>query len=288
MPTFVMRKTSFRILLLAIIFTAADLAADIQAPPQPATLSKKEQSALIAIYESLVNNSEPVKVGDTEEELVKRLGQPDGVMTIGDRKRLSYGNGSIIVANGKIVAINDIQEELLSTPNRQAYEDYQTALGKVFYMGEWMTPAEARDRYRKAVQDKQLTQKRIATGQSAKGAREEQIAISKTPYHVFKRNGAVIHLSELLAPGKVTIVDFYADWCAPCKAIDPYLRGLAQDPLVAVRKVDIVGWQSPVAKQWQLKSIPNMRVYDKQGRPVGMPTHDIREIYNYIRRAKNN
>ena len=283
-----MRNVFSTILVLIMLPIMAVADSRIQAPPEPAKLSDKEKSALIAIYESLVEDSKPLQVGDTEQDLLQRLGQPDGRMEIGDRKRLSYGKGRVIISHGKVTTINDIPQEYLATPNRQAYEDFQMALGNVYYMGQWVSPTEARNLYRKAVQDKQLTEKRIAIGKSAKGVRDQQIAVSKTPFHVFKRNGAAIHLSELLAPGKVTVVDFYADWCAPCKTIDPYLRGLAEDPRVAVRKVDIVGWGSPVAKQWGLQSIPNMRVYDSNGNPVGEPTHDIREIYNYIRRAKRN
>lgn len=275
------------ILLLIVALPAGVLAAaDLQPPPEPANLSNKERSALIAIYQSLVEDSMPLKVGDSEQDLRNRLGQPDGIMTIGGRRRLSYGKGSVTVANDTIVGIDGIPEEMLTAPSRQAYEDYQMAMGNVYYMGQWMSRQDALDAYAKAVQDKQLTEQRISMGKSAKAVREQQIAISKTPFYVFKRNGDAIHLSELLAPGKVTVVDFYADWCGPCKTIEPYLRSLANDPEVAVRKVDIVGWGSPVARQWGLESIPNMRVYDKQGKQVGEPTHDIREIYKYIRRAK--
>ena len=276
-------RTILFLICIPFILTGAE---SLQPPPKPAKLSSKEKSALIAIYEALAESAAPLQVGATEEELISRMGQPEGTMTIGNRKRLSYGNGSAIIENGSVVTLNDIPDELLATPNREAFEDYQNALGKVYYMGVWMTEEEAHEHYEKALQDKKLTQQRIRSGQSAKVEREKKIAISNTPYYIFKRNGAAIQLSELLAPGKVTIVDFYADWCAPCKAIDPYLRGLANDPKVAVRKVDIVKWGSPVARQWSLNSIPNMRVYDSHGKQVGEPTHDIRQLYSYVRRAK--
>jgi hypothetical protein len=60
---------------------------------------------------------------------------------------------------------------------------------------------------------------------------------------------------------------------------------MAEDPRIVVRKVDIVNWNSPVAKQWNLKSIPNMRVYDPNGRQLGGATSDLNQIIGAINNA---
>jgi thioredoxin 1 len=63
------------------------------------------------------------------------------------------------------------------------------------------------------------------------------------------------------------LVDFYADWCAPCKRLSPVLDELAQEtPDVRIVKVNID--RSPEsAKSYQVKSIPTLILF-KGGRPV--------------------
>src|SRR5947208_2130752 len=71
--------------------------------------------------------------------------------------------------------------------------------------------------------------------------------------------GARVEIAEHLAKGKITVVDFYADWCGPCRVISPTLEKLAnQDADVFLRKVNIVKWGSPVAEQYKINSIPRI------------------------------
>ena len=41
-------------------------------------------------------------------------------------------------------------------------------------------------------------------------------------------HGSQVDIARHLSPGNVTIVDFYADWCGPCKMISPFLEQLAK------------------------------------------------------------
>jgi thiol-disulfide isomerase/thioredoxin len=80
----------------------------------------------------------------------------------------------------------------------------------------------------------------------------------------------VVDVTKHLALGKVTIFQFYADWCGPCREVSPLLEQLAKnDPVIALRKIDIVNWQSAVAKQFDLHTIPHVNVYDRSGKLVG-------------------
>src|SRR5262245_30196897 len=102
----------------------------------------------------------------------------------------------------------------------------------------------------------------------------------------FASKGEAFDLKEHLAPGKYTIVDFYADWCPPCRALDPQLRKLAsQRSDVAVRKVDIVDWDSAVVKQFGVTALPHMQVYDPNGTLLG-EGDDAYRVLNDVLKAR--
>jgi len=76
-------------------------------------------------------------------------------------------------------------------------------------------------------------------------------------------------LSKSLVAGKVTIVDFYADWCGPCRRIGPILEKLAKDDSeVVLRKVN-VDQNSALAAKHGVRGIPHILVFDKAGKEIG-------------------
>jgi thiol-disulfide isomerase/thioredoxin len=101
-------------------------------------------------------------------------------------------------------------------------------------------------------------------------------------------HGATVDITQHLAPGNVTVVDFYADWCGPCRQLSPSLEQMARtDPEIALRKIDIVNWKTPVVKQYNIHSIPQVNVYNRGGRLVGTVVGaDIQEVKRYVAQAK--
>jgi thioredoxin 1 len=68
--------------------------------------------------------------------------------------------------------------------------------------------------------------------------------------------------------GKITIVDFYADWCGPCRRMGPVLEKIAEENSnVVVQKVN-VDKQPDLAKEYKATAIPHIIIYDKQGGEV--------------------
>ncbi len=65
----------------------------------------------------------------------------------------------------------------------------------------------------------------------------------------------------LSAQGKV-LIDFYADWCGPCKMLSPLVDKIAQDyPNVKVCKVN-VDEEEELAAKFGVMSIPKLVVME--------------------------
>ena len=67
--------------------------------------------------------------------------------------------------------------------------------------------------------------------------------------------------NELIKEGKV-LVDFYADWCGPCKMIGPVLEEIASENSdVEIVKVNVDNFEN-IARQYGIMSIPTLIVFE--------------------------
>jgi len=72
---------------------------------------------------------------------------------------------------------------------------------------------------------------------------------------------------------KLVLVDFYADWCQPCKTLSPILEKITKDPsLVGGVEADLVTLDvdanTDLATQYDVRAMPTVIAF-RSGKPVG-------------------
>jgi thioredoxin len=77
-----------------------------------------------------------------------------------------------------------------------------------------------------------------------------------------------IHKDWKYAGDKPAIIDFYADWCGPCKMVAPVLEDLSKeyDGKVQIYKID-TDKEQELASVFGIRSIPSILFIPMEGQP---------------------
>jgi len=93
------------------------------------------------------------------------------------------------------------------------------------------------------------------------------------------------NFNNLINSEKPVLVDFFAEWCGPCKTMAPILKDVKtqmQDKATII-KVD-VDKNPEAAAIYQIRSVPTLIMF-KQGKPVWkqsgvVPTQELVKLFN--------
>jgi thiol-disulfide isomerase/thioredoxin len=125
---------------------------------------------------------------------------------------------------------------------------------------------------------------------------QSQFAVGRAVPEITLPNpsGGVTSLSSL--KGKIVLIDFWASWCRPCRMENPnvvrlynqyknenfeifsvsldrekgaWLQAIEQDNMDWVHVSDLMFWQSPVVKLYNISGIPHTLLIDEEGRIIG-------------------
>lgn len=76
--------------------------------------------------------------------------------------------------------------------------------------------------------------------------------------------------TEVMDSDLPTVVDFWAEWCGPCKMIGPSLEELSEEMAGKVKITKLNIDENPdLAAQFGVRSIPTLLIF-KDGEPAGM------------------
>ncbi len=108
-------------------------------------------------------------------------------------------------------------------------------------------------------------------------------------------NGNPVKFSDVYKKNKVTMVDFWASWCGPCRAFNPtlvkiykefkgkgfgiigvsldrdkeaWVKAIKDDKLDWVHVSDLGFWNNEVAKQYQVRFVPQSILVDQEGKII--------------------
>lgn len=162
-----------------------------------------------------------------------------------------------------------------------------------FLMRQYLTPEEVKGFYEKL--DKNLLETKSAKNIKKVLDSMTEISTGKpaSNFSAPSPDGKTISLKESL--GKVTIIDFWASWCGPCRSENPnvvamynelhdkglniigvsldkdatkWKEAIAKDKLTWAHVSNLKFWDEPIAKQYNVQSIPATFILDAKGNIV--------------------
>lgn len=90
--------------------------------------------------------------------------------------------------------------------------------------------------------------------------------------------------SEIINQSKPVLIDFYADWCGPCKMMSPVLKQVKDNlgERVTIVKIDVDKNQE-LASKYQVRGVPTLMLF-KNGKQLWRQSGVLQkdEIINII------
>ncbi|HYF31033.1 MAG TPA: thioredoxin [Chitinophagaceae bacterium] len=98
--------------------------------------------------------------------------------------------------------------------------------------------------------------------------------------------------NEVIHSGQTVLVDFFAEWCGPCKMMGPILKELKSQvgDDVKIIKVDI-DKQPQIASIYRISGVPTLMIF-RDGQVIWrqsgvIPAHQLRSVLEQVGKSVN-
>ncbi|MBF0693681.1 MAG: AhpC/TSA family protein [Flavobacterium sp.] len=189
-----------------------------------------------------------------------------------------------------------IQNELQTTTEKYIEEHPKALISMLLLEGFFTSPQPDVEKIKTLYgkMDSDLKNSKIGKKVEQKISETKVVSIGKKApeFSAADPNGKQVSLSESL--GKVTIIDFWASWCGPCRAENPnvvalyndykdkglkiigvsldrpgqankWKEAIAKDGLTWTQVSNLKFWQDPIAEMYGIQSIPATFILDQNG-----------------------
>jgi len=95
----------------------------------------------------------------------------------------------------------------------------------------------------------------------------------------------IAKFENIINSNQPIVVDFYADWCVPCKQMPPILKDVKDDLKENIRIIKVNVDKNPfIATKYKIRSIPTIMIF-KNGKDIwkGQGVRPAQELKSVLR-----
>ncbi len=98
--------------------------------------------------------------------------------------------------------------------------------------------------------------------------------------------GLALDLTTILPTGQTAVLVFHATWHQPSRvALERIEARASEHPEITFIFVDCVDVRTRVARQFSLRRLPAIMIYNREGQPAGGPLHDPDALFTALEAA---